>query len=157
MQGRLSRHDVMVLSVAYDLKRRDIIADERIAATWNEPADELVAWLSHRHGWRAELSVSYLTTMLQLERTRPHPSHTTRWRVRPGSGDKVGPRLFLPRRDVEPAVQLFHAVHELLCGEGVTLKRKPQGAVHLVDLRSHDGSFTKLQQRKRVSRLLTHR
>ncbi len=78
MQGRLSRHDVMVLSVAYDLKRRDIIADERIAATWNEPADELLAWLSQRHGWRAELSVSYLTTMLQLERMQRHPSPPTR-------------------------------------------------------------------------------
>jgi len=78
MQARLSRHDVMVLAAAYELKRRDIIADERIAATWNEPADELVAWLSHRHGWRAELSVSYLTTMLQLERIQPPPSPPTR-------------------------------------------------------------------------------
>ena len=78
MQARLSRHDVMVLAAAYELKRRDIIADERIAATWNEPVDELVAWLSHRHGWRAELSVSYLTTMLQLERIQPPPSPPTR-------------------------------------------------------------------------------
>jgi hypothetical protein len=78
MQARLSRHDVMVLAAAYELKRRDIIADERTAARWNEPADELVAWLSQRHGWRADLSVSYLTTMLQLERTRPHPPPSTR-------------------------------------------------------------------------------
>ena len=78
MLARLSRYDVMVLAVAYELKRRDILADERIAATWNEPADELVAWLSQRHGWCAELSVSYLTTMLQLERMQRHPSPPTR-------------------------------------------------------------------------------
>jgi hypothetical protein len=89
----------MLLAAAYELKRRDIIADERTAARWNEPADELVAWLSQRHRWRADLSVSYLTTMLQLERTGHIPA------LDPLAVSPYRSAGGCARRDVEPAVQ----------------------------------------------------
>ena len=68
MPARLNRQAVTALARAHGLSKRDVIADERTIATWTEPTDDLVAWLSRRHGWCAALTVSYLTLTRVLQR-----------------------------------------------------------------------------------------
>jgi hypothetical protein len=80
MHAWLNHDDVMVLVVAYELDRRAVILDEWTAHAWREPMDELVVWLSKRHHWPAETTVSYLATMrmLLIEHARPDlppPTH----------------------------------------------------------------------------------
>ena len=57
-----------IVGEAYEVGRRELVHDARTAWTWQGPADDLVAHLSHEHGWHAELTVSYLTA-LQRART----------------------------------------------------------------------------------------
>jgi hypothetical protein len=51
------------LASAFELRLDDVVEDVARVKTWHEPGDELVAWLSKQHGWRAEMAVSYLTTV----------------------------------------------------------------------------------------------
>jgi hypothetical protein len=63
MHPRLSDRDGLMLAGAYELQRPDVAADALVIETWQLPVDDLVVWLSRRHGWHAELSVSYLTAL----------------------------------------------------------------------------------------------
>jgi len=63
MFPQLSDRDGLMIARSYELISQDVAADALVVETWQQPADELVVWLSRRHGWRADLSVSYLTTL----------------------------------------------------------------------------------------------
>jgi hypothetical protein len=63
MHPHLSDRDGLTLARSYELNRQDVAADALVVETWNQPADELVVWLTRRHGWSGELSVSYLTAL----------------------------------------------------------------------------------------------
>ena len=61
-----------IVGEACEVGRRELIRDARTAWTWQEPADDLVVYISREHGWHAELTVSYLTA-LQRVRTWDRP------------------------------------------------------------------------------------
>jgi hypothetical protein len=52
-----------IVAEAYEVSRHELVRDARTAWTWQGPADELVAWVSGRRGWHADLTVSYLTAL----------------------------------------------------------------------------------------------
>jgi hypothetical protein len=66
MYPQLNDRDGLLLARSYDLNRYDVAADALVIETWRQPADDLVSWLSRRHGWRADVSVSYLTAIKQV-------------------------------------------------------------------------------------------
>jgi hypothetical protein len=55
-----------IVSESYEVGRRELIADARMAWTWQKPADDLVATISYQRGWPAELTVSYLTALRRV-------------------------------------------------------------------------------------------
>jgi hypothetical protein len=55
-----------IVGESYEVGRRELIADARTAWTWQELTDDLVATISHRRGWSAELTVSYLTALRRV-------------------------------------------------------------------------------------------
>ena len=63
MPARFSRGMIRLIAAAYELAWREVVADARVAWTWQAPADDLVVWLSERHGWDAELAVLYLAAL----------------------------------------------------------------------------------------------
>ena len=67
MHLRLSREQLRVLAEAFELSTAEVMFDELGVETWDQPADELLAWLSERHGWRAEHAVFYLTSLKSLQ------------------------------------------------------------------------------------------
>ena len=64
--ARFSRRMIRRVAATFELPWRDVVADARAASAWQAPADELVVWLSERHGWDAELSVLYLAALRGL-------------------------------------------------------------------------------------------
>jgi hypothetical protein len=52
-----------IVGESYEVGRRELIADARMAWTWQDSADDLVVAISHRRGWTAELTVSSLTAL----------------------------------------------------------------------------------------------
>jgi hypothetical protein len=66
---RLTQRHIDIIAEAYELHRAVVVDDVGVVFTWDEPTDDLVAWLSQRHSWRAEMSVSYLTTLKTLRTT----------------------------------------------------------------------------------------
>ena len=67
MHTRLSRAQVRLLAEAFELNTAEVMFDELAVETWDQPADELVVWLSDRHEWHAEYSVFYLVYLKSLQ------------------------------------------------------------------------------------------
>ncbi len=68
----LSHRTMAIVGEAYEVGRRDLIRDARLACDWPGPADDLVVLLSHHYGWPANLTVSYLAALRRaLARNRP--------------------------------------------------------------------------------------
>ena len=62
----LSHRAMRIVGAAYEVGRHQLIRDARTAWTWQGPADDLVAHLSARHGWSAELTVGYLAALQRV-------------------------------------------------------------------------------------------
>jgi hypothetical protein len=62
----LSHQAMMIVGGAYEVGRHDLLRDARMAWTWQGPADDLVANVSHDHDWPAELTVSYLSALRHM-------------------------------------------------------------------------------------------
>jgi hypothetical protein len=62
----LSERQIEIVAEAYEIHQAVVIDDVGVVFTWDEPTDDLVAWLSQRHSWRAKEAVSYLTVMEKL-------------------------------------------------------------------------------------------
>ncbi len=73
---QLTQRRINIVAAAYELNRAVVADDVGVVFTWAEPADDLIAWLSQRHSWRAEESVSYLTTLNILRVDRERFCHT---------------------------------------------------------------------------------
>jgi hypothetical protein len=60
---RLSERQVNIIAESFEMHPALVADDLGVIFSWQEPADELVVWLSARHRWRAECAVSYLTAI----------------------------------------------------------------------------------------------
>jgi hypothetical protein len=65
MHARLTPRSV---AVAFELDTQEVTADQLVIHASNEPADDLIDWLSRIHRWTAaEQSLSYLTMLKMLD------------------------------------------------------------------------------------------
>jgi hypothetical protein len=68
----LSSWEVGVLSQAFGLTHRQVVADAILIATSRHaPLDDVLAFLSQRHGWSAATAYKYLRTLHTAQRGGP--------------------------------------------------------------------------------------
>ena len=76
----LSHRAMTIVAEAYEVDRRELIRDARLAWTWQGTGDDLVVHISRDHGWPANLTVSYLAA---LRRVRLWNQVDRGWYARP--------------------------------------------------------------------------
>lgn len=59
----LSKWDVGVVSQAFGVGQRDVVADVVLITTARGPGDDLLATLRARHNWSAAIAYRYLRTL----------------------------------------------------------------------------------------------
>jgi hypothetical protein len=67
----LSSRDIGVISQAFGVGHRQIVADMLMMTTSRGPADDLLGALSARHGWTAAEAYRYLRVLRRAERGGP--------------------------------------------------------------------------------------
>jgi hypothetical protein len=57
----LSHRAMAIVGESCEVDGHELIRDTRMAWTWQGPPDDLVVHVSASHGWRAEMTVGYLS------------------------------------------------------------------------------------------------